>query len=85
VAPEVDLTKYTEEHKFIFDETFDEKQGNTDVYERTAKPLVDFVFNSGKATCFAYGQTVPPTPPLASPLAGRPPDVQACSLWTLSS
>jgi len=53
----VDLTKYTEEHKFIFDETFDEKQTNVMVYERTAKNLVDFVFNGGKATCFAYGQT----------------------------
>jgi len=53
----VDLTKYTESHSFIFDECFDEKMDNTKVYERTAKPLVDFVFGGGKATCFAYGQT----------------------------
>jgi len=53
----VDLTKYTEAHEFIFDETFDATENNLKVYERTAKPLVDFVFNGGKATCFAYGQT----------------------------
>ena len=53
----VDLTKYNEAHNFIFDETFDHKANNQMVYERTAKPLVNFVFGGGKATCFAYGQT----------------------------
>ena len=27
------------------------------VYEITAKPLVEAVFEGGMATCFAYGQT----------------------------
>ncbi|KAI8336597.1 P-loop containing nucleoside triphosphate hydrolase protein [Chlamydoabsidia padenii] len=27
------------------------------IYHRTARPLVNYVFNGGKATCFAFGQT----------------------------
>jgi kinesin family protein 2/24 len=53
----VDLTKYVEKHPFIFDEVFDDYATNEDVYRRTAQPLVEHVFNRGKATCFAYGQT----------------------------
>ncbi|KAJ1749616.1 hypothetical protein LPJ79_003600 [Coemansia sp. RSA 1821] len=53
----VDLTKYIEESRFKFDEVFDEQASNTQVYERTAKPLVDYIFSGGNATCFAYGQT----------------------------
>ncbi|KAJ2589435.1 hypothetical protein H4R99_007466 [Coemansia sp. RSA 1722] len=53
----VDLTKYIEESRFVFDEVFDEHAENTQVYERTAKPLVDYIFTGGNATCFAYGQT----------------------------
>lgn len=53
----LDLTKYVEKHRFMFDEVFDEISTNEDVYERTAKPLVHHVFNKGFATCFAYGQT----------------------------
>ncbi|KAJ2241186.1 hypothetical protein GGI13_007426, partial [Coemansia sp. RSA 455] len=36
----VDLTKYIEESRFVFDEVFSENATNTQVYERTAKPLV---------------------------------------------
>lgn len=53
----VDLTKYVEQHQFVFDEVFDEGANNSDVYQRTAMPLVDYIFTGGKATCFAYGQT----------------------------
>lgn len=53
----MDLTKYTEKHRFTFDEVFDEAANNMDVYTRTAQPLVDSIFHKGKATCFAYGQT----------------------------
>lgn len=53
----VDLTKYVEKHRFMFDEVFNETNTNEDVYIRTAKPLVQHVFNKGNATCFAYGQT----------------------------
>ncbi|KAJ3178220.1 Kinesin-like protein kif24 [Geranomyces variabilis] len=53
----VDLTRYIEQHEFVFDEAFDAHCTNDDVYRRTAFPLVEYVFNGGKATCFAYGQT----------------------------
>ncbi|KAI8999519.1 P-loop containing nucleoside triphosphate hydrolase protein [Gaertneriomyces semiglobifer] len=53
----VDLTKYVEQHEFVFDEAFDANASNDEVYRRTAFPLVDHFFSGGKATCFAYGQT----------------------------
>ncbi|ORX72332.1 kinesin-domain-containing protein [Linderina pennispora] len=53
----VDMTRYIEESRFLFDEVFSETATNGDVYERTAKPLVEYVFGGGNATCFAYGQT----------------------------
>eukprot|EP00736_Rhodelphis_marinus_P013936 Rmarinus@m.2240 len=53
----VDLTKYVNQHEFFFDEVFDEFSGNEEVYRGTAKQLIDFVFQKGRATCFAYGQT----------------------------
>lgn len=54
----VDLTKYTEEHQFYFDEVLGEQSMNSDVYERCGSPLVRYVFEQhGKASCFAYGQT----------------------------
>ncbi|KAJ2696450.1 Kinesin- protein 6, partial [Coemansia spiralis] len=53
----VDMTKYIEESRFTFDEVFAENADNTQVYERTAKPLVEYIFGGGNATCFAYGQT----------------------------
>ena len=46
-----------EKHKFIFDEAFDEKTTNEDIYLRACRPLISFMFEKGKATCFAYGQT----------------------------
>ncbi|KAJ3271941.1 Kinesin-like protein kif24 [Terramyces sp. JEL0728] len=53
----VDLTKYVENHEFVFDEAFDQDATNEEVYKRTALPLVEYIFEGGKATCFAYGQT----------------------------
>ncbi|KAG0228206.1 Kinesin-like protein kif24 [Actinomortierella wolfii] len=53
----VDMTKYIERHNFVFDEVFDSDATNEDVYRRTALPLVQYLFEGGKATCFAYGQT----------------------------
>ena len=53
----VDLTKYIEAHQFIYDEVFDMDSSNEEVYRRTAYPLVASIFQGGKATCFAYGQT----------------------------
>ncbi|XP_064620210.1 uncharacterized protein LOC135483337 [Lineus longissimus] len=53
----VDLTKFTQEHAFIYDEVFHESMTNKEVYERTAKHLIKCVFSGGMATCFVYGQT----------------------------
>ncbi|RKP23758.1 P-loop containing nucleoside triphosphate hydrolase protein [Syncephalis pseudoplumigaleata] len=53
----LDLSKFTEQHQFIFDEVFESTDSNEDVYKRTALPLVEYVFEGGKATCFAYGKT----------------------------
>ncbi|CAO3639467.1 unnamed protein product [Cunninghamella blakesleeana] len=53
----VDLTKYIEQHSFTFDDVFDVEDSNEKIYQRTAQPLVKYVFSGGKATCFAYGQT----------------------------
>ncbi|KAG2230761.1 hypothetical protein INT48_001663 [Thamnidium elegans] len=53
----IDLTRYTEKHTFTFDDVFDGSSSNEHIYARTAQPLVDYVFNGGKATCFAHGQT----------------------------
>ncbi|CAO3631157.1 unnamed protein product [Cunninghamella blakesleeana] len=53
----LDLTPYIEQHTFTFDDVFDWNTPNQKVYERTALPLVKYIFEGGKATCFAYGQT----------------------------
>ncbi|GMH42856.1 hypothetical protein BSKO_10775 [Bryopsis sp. KO-2023] len=53
----VDLQRFTEEHKFVFDDALDEHVTNEDVYRSTVQPLVQTLFCGGKATCFAYGQT----------------------------
>ncbi|KAI7877785.1 kinesin-domain-containing protein [Lichtheimia hyalospora FSU 10163] len=53
----VDLTRYIEQHSFTYDDVFDNDASNEQVYQRTAAPLVKYIFGGGKATCFAYGQT----------------------------
>ncbi|KAG1372552.1 hypothetical protein G6F61_010952 [Rhizopus arrhizus] len=53
----LDMSKYTDQHSFTFDDVFDSDVPNSTVYERTALPLVHYIFKGGKATCFAYGQT----------------------------
>ena len=54
----VDMTAYTEQHKFLYDSLFDEDVGNLEVYRSTAAPLINRVFEHGQSsTCFAYGAT----------------------------
>ena len=53
----VDLTKYIEEHKFIFDRAYDENSSNQLIYNEMLKPMIEAAFNKTKITCFAYGQT----------------------------
>lgn len=51
------ITKYLDNTNFHLDHAFDENCTNEVVYEHTAKSLVAFALNGGRATCFAYGQT----------------------------
>ena len=53
----VDLTKVVETQSFVFDDAFEAHETNETIYDRTIKQLVNFVFDGGKASCFAYGQT----------------------------
>ncbi|GAN10960.1 kinesin-like protein KIF2C isoform 3 [Mucor ambiguus] len=53
----VDLTNYTVQHAFTFDHVFDCHTSNQSLYQQTTLPLVEHMFQGGKATCFAYGQT----------------------------
>lgn len=54
---QVDLTKVIETHVFQFDDAFGEEITNEEIYNRTVKHLMGVVFDLGKASCFAYGQT----------------------------
>jgi hypothetical protein len=51
----VDLTKHVVQHEFMFDSAFNEDSSNNDVFQRTAKPLVEFVVSGGKVNI----QTLP--------------------------
>ena len=42
-----------EQHEFVFDEVFNEHATNEEIFRRTALPLVELIFQHGKATCFA--------------------------------
>ena len=53
----VDLTKYTEEHSFMFDNAYDEAASNLIIYNNNVRPLVQGAFKGAKVTFFAYGQT----------------------------
>ena len=54
----VDLTRYTEEHTFQFDGSFDDDATNENIYDSCVSPLIDgFIQDSAKCTCFCFGQT----------------------------
>ncbi|KAI7872303.1 P-loop containing nucleoside triphosphate hydrolase protein [Spinellus fusiger] len=53
----IDMTPFIENYSFTFDDVFDSKSTPENIYNRTAKPLVDYMLKGRKATCFAYGQT----------------------------
>ncbi|KAG1180199.1 hypothetical protein G6F70_000370 [Rhizopus microsporus] len=53
----LDLTQYVEPHSFTFDNVFDSNTSNRTIYQKTTRPLVDYMFEGGKSTCFAFGQT----------------------------
>lgn len=78
----VDLTKFTDRHKFVFDDALDHSVDNDTVYRFSVQPLVHTIFKMGKATCFAYGQTGSGKTFTMSPL---PPRAAAEILHILSS
>ncbi|CAK9012165.1 Diatom spindle kinesin-1 [Durusdinium trenchii] len=51
------ITKFLDNVNFQLDHAFNEFSDNQEVYEHTAKGLVNFAVDGGRATCFAYGQT----------------------------
>lgn len=51
------ITKYLENHTFVFDNTFSESEDNITVYNYSLKSLCPFILSGGTVTCFAYGQT----------------------------
>ena len=53
----LDLSKYIEMQPFRFDDAFEANETNEAIYQRTVRHLLPTVFQGGKASCFAYGQT----------------------------
>jgi kinesin family protein 2/24 len=51
------ITKYLEDHEFLFDNSFNDKETTEDVYRYSIYPMINLVLNRGIVTCFAYGQT----------------------------
>ena len=57
VKQRVDLSEYTENFDYAFDDAFAEHHNNEHVYASCGRTLLDTVFEGGSASCFAYGQT----------------------------
>ena len=51
------ITKYIEDHEFIFDNVFGDHEKTDQVYQYSVEPTIELLFNRGIVTCFAYGQT----------------------------
>jgi kinesin family protein 2/24 len=51
------ITKFVENHNFVFENSFSHEESNEDCYRATIQPNIHFPFNRGIVTCFAYGQT----------------------------
>ena len=48
-------TKRYKDKRFMFDHVFDRYASQTDVYDATARPLLDKLLDGYNATVFAYG------------------------------
>ena len=53
----LDLTPYTQEHRFQFDHVYSDSSSNKQIFESDVAQLIHFGLRGGKTTCFAYGQT----------------------------
>lgn len=51
------ITKYIEDHEFVFDNVFGEHEKSETVYKYSVEATIDLIFSKGIITCFAYGQT----------------------------
>lgn len=51
------ITKFVEDHEFIFDNVFGDNHSTEDVYVHSILPTINMILNKGIVTCFAYGQT----------------------------
>jgi kinesin family protein 2/24 len=51
------ITKYIEDHEFVFDNSFNDNESTEDVYRFSIYPTINMLLNRGIITCFAYGQT----------------------------
>lgn len=51
------ITRYIEDHEFLFDNVFGDHEKTEQVYQFSIEPTIDLVFDKGIITCFAYGQT----------------------------
>lgn len=51
------ITKYIEDHEFIFDNVFGDHEKTEQVFQYSIEPIISLLFEKGIVTCFAYGQT----------------------------
>jgi kinesin family protein 2/24 len=49
------VTKYIENQGFEMDNSFSEFETTKSLYECSIQPEIDFLFDGGIVTCFAYG------------------------------
>ena len=51
------ITKYIEDHEFVFDNVFGDHEKTDQVFQYSIEPVVPLIYDRGIVTCFAYGQT----------------------------
>jgi kinesin family protein 2/24 len=51
------ITKYVEDHEFLFDNVFGDNRSTEEVYNFSIRPTINLILTKGIVTCFAYGQT----------------------------
>ncbi len=49
------VSKTVENHGFAMDNTFGEDETTRSLYENSIQPQIDFLFDGGIVTCYAYG------------------------------
>jgi kinesin family protein 2/24 len=49
------ISKYIENHDFVFDNSFGENSETSEVYQNSVKPLLNNLLEKGVVTVFAYG------------------------------